>query len=197
MIMKKYVMICASVMFLFACAADQNSNKNQAKKVEGQTAQLPATKTVQTGSLSNSKSEGHNTGGLEWMSIEQALAANEKAPKMILIDVYTDWCGWCKVMDRKTFTDPAVQDYIRENFYAVKFDAEQKESIQFGGREYKFVPGKRRGHNQLAAHLLNGRLGYPSFAYLNSDLSHMHVSAGFKKPDQFLAEMKNVVSSKS
>ena len=179
-----------SILLLAACSQDKG--ESTANTNEERTHPVAVKQNAQKVSA-----ETHsNTGGLEWYSIEEAVALNEKNPKMFLVDVYTDWCGWCKVMDKKTFTDPAVQDFIRENFYAVKFNAEQRAPITFNGKEYKFVPGGRRGHNELAAHLLNGRLGYPSFAYLSSDYRHMHVSAGFKPAEKFLSEMKNVVSSK-
>jgi thioredoxin-related protein len=188
--MKTYIFLF-SVLFMTACA-DSNSDSASTEQTQERTHPVAVKQQAQaTAGQSHS-----NTGGLEWYSIEEAVALNEKNPKMFLIDVYTDWCGWCKVMDKKTFTDPQVQEYIREHFYAVKFNAEQRTPITFNGKEYKFVAGGRRGHNELAAHLLNGRLGYPSFAYLNSDYSHMHVSAGFKPAEKFLSEMKNVVSSK-
>jgi thioredoxin-related protein len=135
-----------------------------------------------------------NTSEMKWYTLEEAVEMNKKSPRPMLIDVYTDWCGWCKVMDRQTFADPTVQAYISENFYPVKFNAEQKDIIEFNGKSYKFVAGGRRGHNELAAHLLNNRLGYPSFAFLDSDYNHLHITVGFKKPDQFMSEMKNAMA---
>jgi len=70
---------------------------------------------------------------IKWYTLEEALEAQEKNDKKIFIDMYTDWCKWCKVMDQKTFTDQAVIQYMNENFYAVKFNAEQKEAINFLG----------------------------------------------------------------
>ena len=56
---------------------------------------------------------------IDWMSWDEAVTANGEAPKMLFIDLYTDWCGWCKVMDRQTFTDPKVIQYMNENFCAI------------------------------------------------------------------------------
>ncbi len=61
---------------------------------------------------------------IQWMKFEEAVAANANNPKMILVDVYTDWCGWCKKMDKDTFTDPRVVAHLKKNFYAVKLNAE-------------------------------------------------------------------------
>ena len=66
---------------------------------------------------------------INWMSFEEAIKLNETKPKKIFIDVFTDWCGWCTKMDQTTFVDKDVVAYMNENFYAVKFNAEQTEPI--------------------------------------------------------------------
>jgi len=81
---------------------------------------------------------------IHWLSIEEALKAQEDNPKKIFIDMYTDWCGWCKVMDQKTFADPSVIKTLNENFYAVKFNAEQTNPVKFNGRTYNFIPSGQR-----------------------------------------------------
>lgn len=181
---------------LMAVACGSNETESQANnEVPEKAKQITGSGQVPVKPSHPQSDNGHaKTGDLDWLTFEEAIAANAKSPKPILVDVYTSWCGWCKVMDRKTFTDPQVQAYIKENFYPVKFDAEQKESIQFNGKEYNFVQGGRRGHNQLAAHLLNGRLGYPSFAFLNSDYRHLHITVGYKDPQQFMGEMQKAIS---
>ena len=106
--------------------------------------------------------------------------------------MYTDWCGWCKVMDRETFTDEEVIKYINEHFYAVKFNAEQKEPIEYDGKTYNYVASGRRGIHTLAYSLLQGRASYPSFVFLDEELNHLGVSRGFKKPDAFMVDLKKV-----
>src|SRR5690606_4382796 len=66
---------------------------------------------------------------INWVSIEEAERLTKEAPRKIFVDVYTDWCGWCKRMDATTFTDEAVVDYVNEHYYAVKLNAESKENI--------------------------------------------------------------------
>src|SRR5690606_32626366 len=87
---------------------------------------------------------------IRWMSWEQAALANEQVKKKILVDVYTDWCSWCKVMDRETFSDTVIARYINEHFYAVKLNAEQKESITWNDQEFKWIPAGHNGVHELA-----------------------------------------------
>ncbi len=126
---------------------------------------------------------------IEWHTWEEAIEKSKENPKKIFIDVYTDWCGWCKVMDRKTFTDKDVIEYMNENFYAVKFDAEQKETLTFDGHEFKYINSGRRGVHELAYSLLDGRLGYPSVVYLDEDKKRILVSPGFKDPKAMMNEL--------
>ncbi|MBK6905222.1 MAG: DUF255 domain-containing protein [Saprospirales bacterium] len=128
-------------------------------------------------------------GDLKWHTWEEAVAANKKEPRKILVDVYTDWCGWCKRMDATTFQDQTVMDYLKKNFYAVKLDAEQKEDIVFDGNTFKFQAYGRRGAHELAIQLLNGRLSYPSIVYLNEKFEIITVSPGYKMPDDIMKEL--------
>lgn len=144
---------------------------------------------------SNEANAHMNTGGLQWMTIEQAAKMKNKGSKKYLVDVYTDWCGWCKVMDKKTFTDPAIQEYLKENFHVIKFNAEQKDVIDFKGKKYEWIPVGRRGVNQLAMELLGSRLSYPTLVYLDEDMNKIKSSPGFKKPEQLITELKVISGS--
>lgn len=126
---------------------------------------------------------------INWMSWEEAVEANKKEPKKVFIDVYTDWCGWCKKMDKTTFMNPDIVKAINEDFYAIKFDAEQKEVINFNGAEFKFINQGRRGVHQLAYALLDGRLGYPAFVFLDEEFSRIMISPGYKQVDQLIKEL--------
>lgn len=123
---------------------------------------------------------------IKWYTLEEAIQANQKSEKKFFIDIYTDWCGWCKVMDKKTFQDPAVIKYLNENFYAVKFNAEQQEPITFKGEAYEFMPSGKRGIHRLAYTLLDRQASYPSFVVLDARLNRQNIIKGYKAPEPFL-----------
>ncbi|BFP42331.1 thioredoxin fold domain-containing protein [Flavobacteriaceae bacterium GF1] len=125
---------------------------------------------------------------IHWMSFEDAVAMtkNEGNTKKVFIDVYTDWCGWCKKMDKDTFQNPEVAQYMQENFYMVKFNAEGKEPIQFDGRTFNYVPSGRRGYHELAAALLQNRLSYPTVVFLDENMKMLSPVPGYQKVDPFL-----------
>lgn len=130
------------------------------------------------------------TAQIQWMSWEEAVVANKKHPKKILVDVYTEWCGWCKKMDKTVFSDPIIAAYVKENFYAVKFDAEQKTTIKYDGHEFKFNPNAtRRGVHDLAIALLDSRMSYPSLVYLDERRDRISISPGFKAADKLIHEL--------
>ena len=92
-------------------------------------------------------------------------------------------------MDKETFTDPAVVKFINENFYAVKFDAEQEKDIVFNEKTFTFIKSGRRGVHQLAYALLDGRLGYPAFVTLDESFARIMISPGYKKAPQLMKEL--------
>ena len=77
-----------------------------------------------------------NGAKIKWYSFEEAYALNKKKPKKIMVDVFTEWCGWCKKMDAETFTNPVIVKYMNEHFYAVKFNAETGDTIRFRDTTY-------------------------------------------------------------
>lgn len=122
---------------------------------------------------------------IEWLTFEEAVEKTKLDPKPIFIDVYTDWCGWCKKMDANTFNEEKIATLLQNDFYPVKFDAEQQESINFNNHEFKFIESGRKGYNELAVALLDGKLSYPSVVFLNEKMERITVLAGYRGPDDF------------
>lgn len=120
---------------------------------------------------------------INWMTLEEAVALQEKQPKTILIDTYTDWCGWCKVMDTTTFLDPNIAGYINSMFYPVKFNAETTDTVVYRGKKYGNSQTGRRSANQLAIELLKGNLSYPTLVYIDDQWNNYPVG-GYLKPEQ-------------
>jgi thioredoxin-related protein len=120
-----------------------------------------------------------------WMTFEEAVKKSKTEKRKIFIDVYTDWCGWCKVMDKNTFSDPIVAKLLNEKFYPVKFNAEQTEDVTFNGTTFKFVPGGGRGTHQLAAALLNNQLSYPTVVFLDEEFKIIQPLPGYRKAPEF------------
>lgn len=121
---------------------------------------------------------------IKWLKFEEAITANEQNPKMILVDVYTDWCGWCKKMDKETFTDPAVIAHINQNFYAVKMNAEDsKRTFEFMGKTYTEA--------QMAASMRVR--SYPNFVVIEPKLQNIAQLPGYRNPEQFIAGLNDLV----
>lgn len=124
-------------------------------------------------------------GKVEWLSPEKAYELNAKEPRKILVDLYTDWCGWCKVMDRETYAKAEIADYINKNYYPVKFNAEQRQSIKFGNRSYHFINRGKGGIHSWAMALSNNKPSFPTTVFLDENLKIIQPIPGYIKPDEF------------
>lgn len=122
---------------------------------------------------------------VKWYSIDEAVQMASEEPRVLVIDVYTDWCGWCKRMDATTFSDPEIVQIMNKHFYPVKLDAEGKEDIVIGERTFKFVQSGKRGYHEIAAIVTKGRLSYPTISYVDDQGRVLEAAPGFKTPDQF------------
>lgn len=109
---------------------------------------------------------------------------NQANPRKILIDIYTDWCTWCKVMDQKTFSNAVIANYINTHFYPVKLNAESTDPIHFQGVVFENRGTGRRSPHDLAAALLQGKMSYPSIAYLDEKNQLLTSVPGYATPSQ-------------
>ncbi len=122
---------------------------------------------------------------IKWLSFEEAIALNAKTPKPILIDVYTDWCGFCKKMDIETYSNKTIIKIINDNFYAIKLNGEEKKDITYNGHTFKFQKNGRRGFHQLPATIMNGKLSYPSTIFLSEKEELLQNIPGYQQKEMF------------
>lgn len=118
---------------------------------------------------------------IEWLTIDEAQARAATDPRPIFVDVYTNWCGWCKRMDKDTFSNPEVVEYVNNNYYAVKLNAESSDQISY--------KGEAMSQSRLAG-VWRVR-GYPTIVLLGSDLETVQPKAGYKKPSGFISMLKS------
>lgn len=131
---------------------------------------------------------------INWMTMNEAISAQAKNPKKIFVDMYTNWCGPCKLMDRNTFSNKDVIAYINKNFYAVKFNAEGNETIR--DNEQTFTnPGydpakakKRNSRHQFTKYM--GVNAYPTVLFIDEYGKLINRVKGYKTPQQMELYLK-------
>ncbi len=125
---------------------------------------------------------------VNWLTINELKAVYNSNPKPIIIDVYTDWCGWCRVMEKETYSNQEVSNYINENYYAVKLNAETKNIIEFEGVKYAYNQSFKA--NEFAVQLLSGKMGYPTTILLSTINAQPAPLPGFLKPSEIEPPLK-------
>lgn len=113
---------------------------------------------------------------IQWLSIEEAYELNKKEPRKIFVDVYTDWCGWCKRMDKDTFSNAEVAEYVNKNYYAVKMNAESDRAFKLG----QAAMTERQVAQQF------GVSGYPTVVFIHEDFRTIEPVSGYQQPTQFM-----------
>lgn len=130
---------------------------------------------------------------INWMSMNEALEAQEKEPRKIIMDAYTTWCGPCKMLDKNTFSNKDVIEYINENYYAVKFNAEGEEKIHYKENEFTnpgFDPEKK-GRNSTHQFALAMRVsGYPTLVFFDEEAQLIAPVTGYRTPQQLELYLK-------
>jgi thioredoxin-related protein len=121
---------------------------------------------------------------INWISISEAEKLNQENPRKVIVDIYTDWCGWCKRLDATTYKDPAVVDYINKHFYAVKYNAEFKESITYKGTIYSYNAATRV--NSLSPVLMGSSTGYPTTTFLSEKMEVLSAVSGYQQAPMML-----------
>ena len=134
---------------------------------------------------------------IQWMSLAEAIEAQKVVPKKIFMDVYTDWCGPCKMLDKNTFTNKRLIRFINKNYYAVKFDGEGTEHITYKDFTYtnpNHQP-ERKGRN--AQHFFADALrinAYPSLVFFDENGELIQALPGYKTAQELEIFLKMVAS---
>ncbi len=132
-------------------------------------------------------------GEINWMTIEEAEAAQKKESRKVMVDVYTKWCGPCKMLDKNTFHNADVVAYVNANYYAVKLDAETPEDITFLGKTYSnpdYDPNRkgRNGVHQISRYLRVS--AYPTIIFMDEAMGVITPVTGYRTPQQLEIYLK-------
>lgn len=131
---------------------------------------------------------------INWVTFDQALELQKKNPRKIFMDVYTDWCGPCKMLDKQTFQNEDVAKYINENYYAVKFNAEGKDLVTYQGKTFanpRYVEGKSGRNGVHDFTLALGVNSYPSMLFFDEEGKPIQPPLkGFLRPKQIEIYLK-------
>lgn len=132
------------------------------------------------------------TSPVKWTDLATAQKAAKKDGKPILIDVYTTWCGPCRMLSANTFGDLQTAEYINSHYHPVKFDAEGGDPVVYNGKSYAnptynpAMKGSRNGTHELTMAIapVNGRVAYPTIVYMNSEGQVLTPVQGYMTPEQ-------------
>lgn len=117
---------------------------------------------------------------IQWVSFAQLEQVMKKQPKYIFIEVETDWCVYCKMLNKTTFTKNKVITALNQDFYALKLNAEHPQEIRFGGQKYPFITQSNGKGIQGLALALKAQ-SYPSLLILSPDYQILHRHNGYIK----------------
>jgi thioredoxin-related protein len=131
-----------------------------------------------------SKPEISDKKEINWLSITEAYKKNQEEPRKIFVDVYTNWCGWCKKMDKETFSDPEVVDIVNEKFYAVKLNAENTEPI--------IMAGDTTTAQMIARSM--GVSGYPTIVYIKEDFKTIQPVPGYQNAKKYKDTLEKILA---
>ncbi|TDX00710.1 thioredoxin family protein [Dinghuibacter silviterrae] len=115
-----------------------------------------------------------------WLSLQEAQDRSKGEPRVIIMDIYTDWCYWCKVMEKNTYEDPRVAAYMGQKFYSVRFNAENRGRVTWKGQSFAYNPDYKV--NELVMSLTRGNLSFPTTVVITPDNRAPQFISGYLKP---------------
>ncbi len=117
---------------------------------------------------------------IKWHSFDEGVALARQENKKLLVDVYTDWCVWCKKMDKDVYTNGAVSQSMASNFIAVKLNAESEKGVTFNGGSIN--------ETSLAGSM--GVTGYPTVVFLDPGAKPITKISGYMEPKEFASVLR-------
>ena len=124
---------------------------------------------------------------IKWMDFNQGYELAKKKNKIMLVDVYTEWCGWCKRMDKDAYAKPEIAELVGKDFIAIKFNPEIE------GVTYTFE-GKSYTGPQLAQVISNNQInGYPTTIFMNPKAKTSEIMVGYKNAEQLKPILVDIV----
>jgi thioredoxin-related protein len=162
----KTIIIGLALLVTYTTATAQ---KTKSKKASGKITKV-VTETISDAPLAAAEAKE-----IKWLNFAEAQRLMAITPKKVYVDIFTDWCGWCKVMDKKTFQNPDVVKYMNANFYCIKFNAEKDNAIYFMGKMYEL----ENGVSALANKLMNGKLSYPTSIFMEEGFNNPQPVPGY------------------
>ena len=124
---------------------------------------------------------------LKWLDWNTGYPLAKKTNKIILVDSYTDWCGWCKKMDRDTYTDTKIINALNKDFIIIKFNPE------IGDVQYD-LDGVKISGRDLYSQLTQGKsTGFPTTYFIQPNKKQIQLVAGYLGPEDFLKILDQIV----
>ena len=124
---------------------------------------------------------------LDWKTWNEGFPNAQKTNKIAIIDVYTDWCHWCKVMDKNTYSNDSVIRLINEHFIPIKFNPEK-------AGQYIVESDTIDGRSLLNALSGGQSSGYPTTYFFLPGTNQIFQQPGYIEPKQFYELLENVVA---
>lgn len=180
---KSFITLFVLLSFFVLSTNAQNTDKTK-KTTKAKTTKAKTTKSKTT------TTKPAAAEGLKWYNWNEGYTLATKKNRILVIDIYTEWCGWCKKMDKDTYSKKSVVDMMNKDFVAVKFNPE----IKFDTYD---IEGAKYNNSQLFSMLCNNeRVGYPTTAFLFPGTKKIYLQSGYQDEANFKKLLEYYLSLK-